>query len=1286
MKNSIAIIGMSFELPGIKSWQELKRALSNKETFIGHMPDSRYQELKTAFGMPEMSIAGYLDEVDKFDNEYFGITEREALRTLPEHRLFLTHALKAFYHAGYSEEVLRGSNTGIFYTASNSVYPNYEQVANINFSRFDVISGIEATKLAQYLDSRGPVVSINTTCSSSLVAINASMKSLNAYECNTAIVGAVNTVTSTRDASKKNIVHSKKEACRPFDKEADGMMNGEGAVFFVLKRYEEAVKDGDAILGEIKGVGINHGGSRISSLTAPSSEAQKEVILKAWENAGVNPAHIRYIEAHGTGTVLGDPIEIEALKQAFMQSEIKAQNTTCALSSFKGQIGHLDYLSGLAGLLRLVAALNYRQIPLQPNFSNLNEYLDLNGVGLHIPVKAEFWPDENGERTGGVSSFGMTGTNVHLVVSQKNIHQSGKNNTEKDTAGYLQISHKNADKLEQYKAYLAEVFLATGNSEEVQTLCAKINRVFNEDNASQGIVFESKSALITALTTRDVQDDLPTILLLDLDVLQYSYDFIVSAFTENQLLKTVWDTYVDVDPGTIKDSRVLSILFQYTLYKYIFDKLGKHIKLITLKEDSLLNQMLKDHLTVKDIIEGKSLDGQTHGDFNEVAFQAFLAKSFADKEVVLVDFSKKQKHRFEGLQIQSTTIDGRWFNKDRFTLYTCIVKAGETPMRPANAYGLFDISLPYMSPKRFWPEVTTAYKADSETGSSYNPAPDKLENNRSFSEENVKRIVRNIWKRILEVEGFTDDDDFFDLGGTSICALDMADEIKAQLNGVTIPYNEIYTYATVNKLSVKILDELSGTTEDKRQTGSLPDTKELKEVLREIWAEVLGIESFSDDDDFFDLGGTSISALDMADEVAARLQGTEIPYEEIYKHSTINRLVQKVIGDVEPAAEHTEKAVATVINTEEREKEYQQLIESVKEDTFSRLVPEKILVTGATGLLGRAVVDYLLKNSSFDVYCLVRGKDGLTAKDRFHNTQDDYSNLLGIDVSRIHVVEGDLYKKDLGLSQEISVDLILHLAGSPELISRKPVQEHINLVGTKNIVDWANKNHIKRLSLVSTVGVAGKPPIEVKSFYENDTDLGQNVGASIHYATKLEAEKYIQEHYNFDAKVFRIPNLGGRYDDGYFPTDLERNTMWKLLRSVVEFECYCEELLGRNSNVSFMPIDIAASLIAEITFSSISSLKTYHIMLPKPYSFQEILNTMEGLGVSINSVTYNEFLDYAEEKNLKLDIQENEEGTFTYHSEATREAIQKLNLPELLTFERYTYLQKLISANMNFVS
>ncbi len=1276
MRNSIAIIGVSFDLPNIKSWKDLGMSLYNKDSFIDEMPNDRLSEIQKAFGEIQMARGGYLNRVDQFDNEYFGFTERESLKTFPEHRLFLTNAMKAFYHAGYNEESLKGTKAGIFYTAARSAYHNYASVSNISFGSFDFVQGIEATKLAKYLDLRGPVVSINTSCSSSLVAINSAKQSLNANECDVALVGGVKILALAKEKILDNVVHSKKGTCRPFDADADGMINGEGAIFFVLKHYDKAIKDGDTILGEIRGGAINHGGARISSLTAPSSNAQKEVIIQAWENAGIDPREIRYIEAHGTGTILGDPIEVEGIKQAFFETDSSKEKHPIALSSFKGQIGHLDYLSGLAGLLRLVAALNLKVIPVQPNFNKLNEFFSLEDTGLYIPTSVEDWPAEDGERVGGVSSFGMTGANVHLVVSKKD-NQVNVIPSQKEI-NYLQISQKDNQKLKLYKDYLIEKIKEMNSYEAVNNLCSKLNKIFQIDKENQGIIYTSKKSLIDVLElAKPIRSSEKQFLLLDLDILAYSKEDIESIFIENVFIKKYWDEYVSLELEEVSNQEILSILFQYAIYKYLLSKLGSKISFITPKENSLLNRLVKSEITVRQIIDQTGYKNNSPNTFDEDAFKKYLNKSFKDKKIIVIDFSKKDKNRFDDLNIHLNVIDGSFLEKDRSLLYTHILDLGVNPLKPSLNTISNNVELPYFNLKRFWPE----------------PKVNQLSTNNStlkkYSVENIQKIISQVWSTVLETEGFKNDDDFFELGGTSLSALDMIDELEKNIEGVKIPYEDIYSYATILGLSKLIFTQLNQEPDiahSKSDNALELNKNQVEEIIRKVWTSILETDDFGNDDDFFELGGTSLSALDMIDELEKNIKNFKLPYEEIYSYSTITAILNKVLSQ-QNIEESIEEKTTPVIDLGLRESKYQEVISNVRKENFSKSFPKKIFLTGGTGLLGMTIIDYLINNTNAQLICLVRKKEWDSSAERFWSLFRKYHNVR--DESRISIVEGDLYLENLGINYNSKewkeIDTIFHVAGSPQFISRKTKKEHINFVGTKNIVDWANLNKIGKINFISTIGIVGKSmPPDIENFYETDTDLGQQNGKLIHGASKLFAEEYINKHYHFKSKIFRISNLGGRYKDGCFPTNLNKNLMWSRLKSLSELECYCPEILDQYSGIGFMPVDLIAALLVEISFVDVGALKVFHIPRIKSFSNGEILNALKKTGVKLESTSYDDFMAYLNKNGYKMNFHQvaKKENNFVHRSDATNEVLAKLKLDKIITLDREVYLEMLIRRNL----
>lgn len=1275
MNNSIAIVGMSFDLPNIKNWNELRDSLYKNTSHIGEIPEHRLKEIHEAFGEVKMARGGYLNEIDKFDNEYFGFTEREALRTFPEHRLFLTNAIKAFYHAGYNETSLKKTNTGIFFSECKSVYANYSNISDVSFSDFDFVKGIEATRLAKYLDLRGPIVAINTSCSSSLVALNSARQSLITGECDMAIVGGAKTLSLTEVDAMGYVVHSRKGECRPFDEDADGMINGEGAIFFVLKRYEEALKDGDSIFGEIKGAALNHGGDRISSLTAPSSEAQRDVILKAWKSANVDIKKMKYIEAHGTGTILGDPIEVEGIKQAFYHSTPPDKNVSLALSSFKGQIGHLDFLSGLAGLLRLVAALNFKIIPLQANLNKLNDFFNIEDTGLYVPTSTEPWDSDENERIGGVSSYGLTGTNVHVVVSQQEKNLTKSNNQKE--INYLQVSHQNEKKLKLFKDYLIDKINDIDNIEDINKLCSKLNKVFQVDKETQGIIYSSKESLITALKSKRQSSPIKerVLMLLDLDILSYPKEFIKSVINENKFIKKQWEEHVALQIEEIENDVALNTLFQYTLYKYLFEKLGSKIKLITTKEDSIVNLLLKSKITVLEVTNSISKGREELKSFNEEAFKKYLKGNLNSKEIILVDFSKKNKNRFEDLNLNLKVIDGSFSDNDRFQLYSRILDLGINPLM-VNANAVFnDVELPYLFPKRFWPDVNVK------------PLVNEFKV-KEATKDNVKEIITYVWVSVLETSQINEDDDFFEIGGTSLLALDMIEEIEKNIKGVKIPYENIYTLATMNKLVAFVSSQLNTVSDhlnDKENNKPKLDKDQLSTVIRNIWISLLEADNFNEEDDFFEIGGTSLLALEMLDELEKKVDGLKVYYEDIYSCSTISKLVNKITSQ-NNQADVTINKKSQKFDVKLRENQYGELIDRIEKEEFLKIVPDNIFVTGGTGLLGMAIIDYLIDNTNATLYCLVRKKEYNSAEQRFWSLFERHYEIKNKE--RIHVIEGDLYSENLGVekTKEICnhIDMIYHIAGSPQFVSKKSVKDHINFIGTKNIVDWANNNKITNLNFISTVGVVGKVmPVEIKNFYETDIDLGQESENLIHGASKLKAEKYIQDHYNYKSKVFRISNLGGRFRDGSFSTDLNKNLMWLRLKELSKLKFYCKEILNESSGIRFIPVDITSALISQISFANIESLNIYHINSGTPFSNEEVLKSLKKIGVKLEPKSYDDFMSYVGD-NHKFNFHKvaQNENEYEYRSDATNRIISKLDLDKNRNFDKLTYLERLVCANL----
>ncbi|MDZ8092002.1 MAG: SDR family NAD(P)-dependent oxidoreductase [Nostoc sp. DedQUE05] len=428
----IAIIGMSGCFPEAENIEQFWYNLRDGVESIHRFDDRELKDL----GVDEALLSdinyvkaeGVVKDIDLFDASFFDINPREAEVMDPSLRFFLEHSWKALEDAGYSSDVYKkpigvyaGTSFGSYLL---NIYSNYELLASVGDKQIEKGTSPDyVTTLASYkLNLQGPSYAVQTTCSSSLVAVHLACQSLLSGECDIALAGGVSISTAVGYLYKDGGIESRDGHCRAFDAKAAGTVKGRGLGLVVLKRLEEAIADGDCIHAIIKGSAINNDGSNKVSYTAPSVDGQAKVIRAAQVMAEVEPDTISYIEAHGTGTTLGDPVEIAALTQAF---RIKTQNKGfCGIGSVKTNIGHLDSTAGVAGLIKTVLALKHKQIPPSLNFEEPSPQIDFANSPFYVNNKLSEWKTSNTPRRAGISSFGFGGTNVHLVVEEAPITQS----------------------------------------------------------------------------------------------------------------------------------------------------------------------------------------------------------------------------------------------------------------------------------------------------------------------------------------------------------------------------------------------------------------------------------------------------------------------------------------------------------------------------------------------------------------------------------------------------------------------------------------------------------------------------------------------------------------------------------------------------------------------------------------------------------------------------------------------------------------------------------------------
>jgi amino acid adenylation domain-containing protein len=427
----IAIVGISCRFPMAADAEAFWQNLVEGRDCIGEIPADRW-DWREVYGDPKreptktnIRWAGFIDGVFEFDPLFFGISPREAKLMDPQQRLLMMHVWKALEDAGHAPRSFAGRAVGLFVATSSSGYRETigADTGGEGYVATGAVPSVGPNRTSYFLDWHGPSEPVETACSSSLVALHRAVQAMRAGDCEMAVVGGVNTIVTPEahiNFAKAGML-SPDGRCKTFSAQANGYVRGEGIGMIVLRRLSAARRDGDSIYALVRGSAVNHGG-RANSLTAPNTLAQAEVIKEAWRRAGVDHASIGYIEAHGTGTPLGDPVEVNALKLAYR--ELGAQPgaaPTCGIGSVKTNIGHLELAAGIAGLVKVLLQMRHGMLVRSLHGEERNPYVDLGGSPFYLVNENRPWAAAAADGKplplrAGISSFGFGGVNAHVVL------------------------------------------------------------------------------------------------------------------------------------------------------------------------------------------------------------------------------------------------------------------------------------------------------------------------------------------------------------------------------------------------------------------------------------------------------------------------------------------------------------------------------------------------------------------------------------------------------------------------------------------------------------------------------------------------------------------------------------------------------------------------------------------------------------------------------------------------------------------------------------------------------
>lgn len=508
----IAIIGASCRLGNKDDMKELWDSLMNGECMVNELSNRRKQDIELFLrkkGVDTQSLhytkGAYLKDVDLFDNEFFHISPAEAMHIDPNQRLFLETAWHALEDAGYANEDISNSNIGIYVGYSDDFsfsYKDFEVSRNKNRDGIGFTGNLRqmiASRLAYFLNTKGPCMMIDTGCSSSLTAIHVACKAIQNGECNMAFAGGIKiNLLPIMDVMDRGVdISSKDGKTKTFDYDSDGTGFGEGVGVVLLKSCKQAYKDNDQIFAVIKGSALNQDGHSVG-ITAPNMQSQEEVIKAAWKSAGVNGDDVCYIEAHGTGTQLGDTIEIGALENVYRS--ITNRKQFIGIGSIKSNLGHLDGAAGMAGIIKCILSIKNQLIPPTIHFARPNDKIDFMTSPVYVVTSPLQLSDAGGKNKIAVSSFGIGGSNCHMILGslEDSLEKRDLQNISYNYNIFVLSARTKASLMDMMKKYI--LFLSENDSYTMEDMCFTLCNGRMHMKNRLAIVFREKQELIRKLS------------------------------------------------------------------------------------------------------------------------------------------------------------------------------------------------------------------------------------------------------------------------------------------------------------------------------------------------------------------------------------------------------------------------------------------------------------------------------------------------------------------------------------------------------------------------------------------------------------------------------------------------------------------------------------------------------------------------------------------------------------------------------------------------------------------
>ncbi|OCQ21028.1 hypothetical protein A7985_14690 [Pseudoalteromonas luteoviolacea] len=1183
----IAIIGMSGRFPEAENLQQFWQNLANARDSIRDLPATRITELehiKSTRGTRFVKN-GYLNWMAEFEPGYFDISAEEAKYIDPQQRMSLELIEEAIQDAGYDASELRQQSVGIFMAHSSNTYR--ELLENHPLGVVNGLDSAMAGRVAYTFDFDGPTMTIDTACSSSLVALHTACLNLMTEQCQVAVVGGCQIFVrpATWQGMQDYPVFAKNEKLAAFSADAEGTLGGEGGGAFLLKPLAKAQQDNDVIHAVIKGSALNSDAGKSNGMSSPSKEAQAKLIRQALSAANLTPDDIDYIEAHGTGTELGDPIEVGAIAEVFENKKQKMP-----IGTVKSNIGHLVGMAGFAGVTKAILSLKHQQLPASLHFDKPNPHIDFENLNVFVnDILCPLASNSNSKRIG-VSSFGIIGTNAHVILEQPPVAKTRKDKQQNqpflvplsarsDLSLFRQVQNLNVwletnihAKLEDI-AYTLSVgrrhlaFRAAFIASSTQDLHSQV-RAYLESPPIVAMKAESKLFLFPECT--DWSND--EALVVD-NYLSDLPDFNEkSSFTERLTLSKFTQN------AGIKPKGVLGWGNGKLVANILSGKLSKAKLLDAIQqvEDVNESELVSKLFSVFD----KGFDEWVCFDHQQGVFEGEFKQKLLNKGIKLRFISDFKS----ALELISTEYQ-HGLHIDWHSMYQN-VDARRISM-PAYQFER-TLFLPSGS------SVRSVQSTQQTTTSKVNGAT-------------LHARVEQIRKVLLSnLAGEADMSlSFEENGGDSLDALQVQEQLASAF-GEKVSLETIFSNSSLEQLTNIILTQVAPASDSNTPSSeTMPNFTALKDLCSGFLTSEPNLElSFEDN------GGVSLDAIEIADRVESEY-GIKITLEELFSFKSIRELIDYMLRG---AHENEEKALPELSSF------CRGLQDPIDNDCYSK----HILITGATGFFGAHLVSELLEDKDSLIYCLVRASDEFIAEQRLRETLhayfgETYQSVFG---ERLIAVPGDISQDNLAMSEQQYVALskritdVINAAADVRQVARKEEMFKVNVEGTQRLISFCLTEQQKSLHHCSTYTVSGRTA-SAAPFAENDLDRQQFFLGSNYAESKFESEKLIHTYRDqgLQASIYRIGNLSGRFSDGKFQTNFSSNLLYSSWRAIGELGHYTPAMA--EDKLELCPVDLCASAFCKLLHAKNTVGHTFHLMNPTQTSFMQIITALKNNGFAL---------------------------------------------------------------------